>query len=119
MELNTIASSFGPLSAIVSRLHRYTLSRSGRADIVRASGQALLRAPLSMQQAACAAAAAAAQPELAALRDVRTAATVGASGHAASALPEEIAEVAVFLASDASTLVTGSALMVDGGWTAR
>jgi len=33
VELNTIASSFGALSAIVSRMHGYTLSRSGRTDI--------------------------------------------------------------------------------------
>jgi 2-keto-3-deoxy-L-fuconate dehydrogenase len=31
--------------------------------------------------------------------------------------PEEIAAVAVFLASDESALMTGTALSVDGGWT--
>ena len=32
--------------------------------------------------------------------------------------PEEVAEVALFLASDGSAFVTGSAYHVDGGWTA-
>jgi NAD(P)-dependent dehydrogenase (short-subunit alcohol dehydrogenase family) len=32
--------------------------------------------------------------------------------------PEDVAEVALFLASDESSFVTGSAYNVDGGWTA-
>ena len=34
------------------------------------------------------------------------------------ARPEEIADAALYLASDASAFVTGSALMIDGGWSA-
>lgn len=33
--------------------------------------------------------------------------------------PEEIAEVAIWLCSDASSFVTGHALLADGGWVAR
>lgn len=32
--------------------------------------------------------------------------------------PEDVAEVVVFLASDAARYVTGATLLVDGGWSA-
>jgi NAD(P)-dependent dehydrogenase (short-subunit alcohol dehydrogenase family) len=34
------------------------------------------------------------------------------------ARPEEIAAAALYLASDESAMVTGSAFIIDGGWTA-
>jgi NAD(P)-dependent dehydrogenase (short-subunit alcohol dehydrogenase family) len=33
--------------------------------------------------------------------------------------PEEIAAAALYLASDEAAFVTGSALVIDGGWTAK
>jgi 3-hydroxybutyrate dehydrogenase len=33
--------------------------------------------------------------------------------------PEQIAELAVFLCSDAAATLTGAALPVDGGWVAQ
>jgi 2-keto-3-deoxy-L-fuconate dehydrogenase len=33
--------------------------------------------------------------------------------------PEEIATAALYLASDEAAFVTGSALVIDGGWTAK
>ncbi len=33
--------------------------------------------------------------------------------------PEEIAYAALYLASDEAAFVTGSALVIDGGWTAK
>ena len=49
----------------------------------------------------------------AARREMTATQAVGRMGH-----PNEIAAAAVYLASDESAFVTGSALMIDGGWSA-
>ena len=46
-------------------------------------------------------------------------ALVGRTPPARFAEPWEIVGPALFLVSDASTFVTGSSLVVDGGWTAQ
>ncbi len=41
------------------------------------------------------------------------------AGEAPMGEPEQIAKVALFLASDDSSFVNGDVLKADGGWTAR
>ncbi|WP_109212219.1 MULTISPECIES: SDR family oxidoreductase [Microbacterium] len=45
--------------------------------------------------------------------------SVAAAQPLGMASPESVADVAVFLASDASRIMTGSAVLADGGWLAR
>ena len=47
VEMNTVASSFGCLSTIVSRMHRYTTSRDQSAQPVRVDAVALYLLPAS------------------------------------------------------------------------
>ena len=35
------------------------------------------------------------------------------------AQPSDVATTVAFLASDASSMITGTSILIDGGWTAR